>query len=216
MHAEGGKFKIPAVWLNQQVRQERGYEDDVSENGNWVKEGVLYRQKANNVFTRTGLPYLHPEEAVLAHSEGREYTLEGCTQDEIDKAVAEGLEIAPEDLDKDGNVVIPCSELGSNKYGLWLFGGKGTDNERSNRARESGLWLIDSPKKITQLKIYLNNKKYSEDIGRDYANQMWFRRLGDDYWSDLYGDDSYLRGGYGRVRGVYDSAEGAAQNSAKK
>ena len=40
---KGGRFKIPPVWLSQQVRQEREYEDDVSKNGNWVLPGVLYR-----------------------------------------------------------------------------------------------------------------------------------------------------------------------------
>ena len=77
--AEGGKFRIPATWLNQQVREERGYQDNVSRNGNWVLGGVLYRQKADNILTRTGLCYLHLNKTVIAHSQRREYTLEACT-----------------------------------------------------------------------------------------------------------------------------------------
>ena len=214
--AEGGKFRMPAIWLNQQVREERGYQDDVSRNGNWVLEGALYRQKADNVLTRTGLACLHPDEAVLAHSQGREYTLEACTQDEIDKAVAEGLTIAPKDLKRNGNLVIPCNDFGSNKYGLFFFGGEGTEKERSDRAKASGLWLIDSPEKIKELTILLDDKNYSQGIGKDYANQMWFRSLADRselfgyrgwIWSRLLHYDS-------RVLGVNDSAEGAAQKSA--
>ncbi len=214
--AKGGIFRIPAVWLNQQVRQERGYEDDVSKNGNWVLEGVLYRQKADNVFTRIGLTYLHPEEGVSAHLKKREYTLEGCTRDEIDRAVAEGLKINPKDLDVNGNLVIPCSELGSNKYGLWFFGGKGTDEEKSSRAKKSGLRLIDSPQKITQFIVSLDAKKYSKNVGKDYAVQMWFGGL--DLRSVLYGGRNWYRDLHfgGSVLGVSDSAEGAAKNSTKK
>jgi len=212
--AQGGRFKVPAIWLNQQVREERGYEDDVSRNGNWVKEGVLYRQTANNVFTKIGLPYLHPEEAVLAHLQCREYTLEGCAQDEIDKAIASGLEINPEDLDKNDDLVIPCSDFGSNKYGLFFFGGKGTDSERSNRAKNSGQWLINSPETIEKFVVRLDSKNYSKKIGRDYAYQMWFSSLG--YRSELIGGrgwDRSLRCA-DRMLGVFDSAEGASQNSA--
>jgi len=212
---EGGKFRVPATWLNQQVREERGYQDDVSRYGNWVLEGVLYRQKADNVFTRTGLPYLHPDEAVSAHSQRREYTLEACTQDEIDKAVAEGLIIDPGDLKINAILVIPCSDFGSNKYSLFFFGGKGTEKERSDRAKASGLWLIDSPKKIKEFTIFLNDKNYSQSIGEDYANQMWFRSLGDR--SGLDGDRYWGRGlhYYHGVLGVLnESAEGAAQKSA--
>jgi len=209
---EGGKFRIPATWLDQQVREERGYQDDVSKNGNWVLEGDLY-VKDKRILTPTGLPYLHPDEAVLAHSQGREYTLEGCTQDEIDKAIAEGLEIKASDLNSDENLGIPCNDFGSNRYGLFLFGGKGTDKERSDRAKKSGLWLIDSSEKINELIVYLDRKGYSNRVGKDYANQMWFRGL--DGGSGLLGSRAWDRGLRvdGRVLGVNDSAEGATKNS---
>ncbi len=202
--ARGGKFRIPSTCLNQQAREERGYQDDVSRNGNWVREGV-YRQKENNVLTSTGLAYLHPDEAVLAHSNGKEYTLEACTQDEIEKAIAEGLIILPEYLDENGNLKIPCSDFGSNQYGLFFFGGKGTDKEKSDRAKASGAWLINSPEKTTEVVVYLDGEDYSRKIGKDYANQMWFRGLG--YRSELNGDRDWSRYlHYGnRVLGVFDN-----------
>ena len=211
--AEGGKFRMPATWLNQQVREERGYQDDVSRNGNWVLEGVLYA-KNKRILTPTGLPYLHPDEAVSAHSQGREYTLEGCTQEKIDKAVAEGLEVKASDLNSDGNLAIPCDDFGSNRYGLFFFGGKGADKEKSDRAKKSGLWLINSPEKIKEVIVYLDGKDYSAIIGKDYANQMWFRGLGgrsgfggsSDWDLAFHCDDGVL--------GVNDSTEGAAQKSA--
>ena len=155
--AEGGRFKVPALSVNQQVREERGYQDDVSRNGNWVKEGVLY-QGDKRVITPTGLCYLHADEAVQAHQNGREYTLEGCTQDEIDKAVSEGLIIKARDLNRGGHLVIPCTDFGSNEYGLFLFGGKGTDAERSMRAEKSGKWLINAPEKISEVTLYLDGQ----------------------------------------------------------
>lgn len=211
--AGGGKFRIPRVWINQQAREERGYQDDISRNGNWVKEGILYSQD-KRVITPTGLCYLHADKFVKAHKQGREYTLEGCTQEEIDQAIAEGLEIKASDLNKNGNLAIPCADFGSNRYGLFLFGGNGTDKEISERAKKSGEWLINAPEKINEVVLCLDEQGYSRKLGKDYAAQMWFRGLV---------DGSGLLGGrlWGRylpfgdwVLGVFDSAEGAAKNSA--
>lgn len=206
--AEGGKFKIPRIWLNQQVREERGYEDDVSKNGNWVLEGILY-VKDKRIINPTGLSYLHPNEAVKSHSQGGEYTLETCTQDEIERAIANGLEIKADDLDSDGDLVIPCKDFGSNQYSLFLFGGEGKDKEKSKRAENSGEWLIKSPQEINKITLYLDKQKNIKKVGKDYATQMWFRDL--NWRSGLVG------WGWGlhcddRVLGVFDSAEGSAKN----
>lgn len=212
--AKGGRFRIPALWINQQAREERGYKDNVSRYGNWVREGILYKRD-KKIITPTGLCYLHADKAVEAHEQGREYALKGCTQDEIDRAVAEGLEIKAGDLDANGNLVIPCRDFGLNKYGLFFFGGKGNDKERSERAGKSGEWLINAPQKINEVVLQLDGQNYSRKVGKDYAAQVWFRSLGSRSgldgrgdW-DWVGDLCYAK----EVLGVFDSAEGASKNS---
>ena len=58
--AKGGVFRVPAIWLNQQVRQERCYEDDVSRNGNWVREDAVYVPNKGKELVRI----LHPEGSI--------------------------------------------------------------------------------------------------------------------------------------------------------
>lgn len=202
---EGGKFRVPSAHIAQLAREERGPEEDIFKNGHWVKEGVLYRKGSPDVLLPTGLPYMHPVEATKAHKSGKEYCLEDATQEGIDKAVAEGLEIKASDLDESGNLVIPCSRFGDNEYALILFGGKGDDAAKSARAREAGFWIKDARTKPQAITIYLDGKPYTSQVG-NHANQLWF--YGVDHDSDFRGDGRDLTYDY-RVLGVSDSAEGA-------
>lgn len=201
-----GIFRIPTICANQQAREERGYYNDISQKGNWTREGILY-QKRRRVILPTGLCYLHSQETTNAqHEHCGEYTLEGCTSDELDRAISEGLEINVRDLNSDGNLFIPCKDFGSNEYALFLFGGCGDEIEKSRRAEASGQWLIDSPEKIKE--ISLNLHRYSAEIDRkDYATQVWFGGLKNN--SEIRGDFSWSvpathRLDHRRILGIFD------------
>lgn len=114
LEAQG--FAIPFAYENGKLRMERGYNDDVSRNGNWVREGPLYLKGDNTRLLRTGLPFLRPEDATNAHRINKEYTY--LYPKEVEKARAEGLEVKPKDLNKDGSILIPCKTMGSDKFGI--------------------------------------------------------------------------------------------------
>ena len=204
---EAGFEDIP-LWLNAFLREQQGYDSFISQNGNWIKEGVLYTPKENTRLLSGGLCLLAPEKATQAHRECREYTLEDISQEEIEKARAEGLEIDSKDLDKDRYLRIPTNRFNLDKYAVLLFGGEGTDGEKSKRTQTYGDWLQASPQKIKQITLYLNNREYIDNLNKPYANHLWFYYLGNN--SDLNGDNRSLNYD-SRVRGVLKNAEGVAK-----
>ncbi|MBI2629114.1 hypothetical protein HYW74_03455 [Candidatus Pacearchaeota archaeon] len=189
-------FYIPSADENARLRIQEGENAFCSNNGNWVKEGPLYLRRDNTRLLRTGLPYLHPREATEAHKTGEYTSLE---KEDIEKGREEGLKVKNSDLDKGGLIKMPTDSLGSDKYGLWFFGGeKGTDAEKSKRAQNYGDFLLNSRFEIKDISIKLDKQEYTDKIG-DHASQLWFNRL--DNRSELNGSNWFLHFDSG-VRGV--------------
>ncbi len=199
-------FEIPSTWRNTELRIKEGYKSNISTNGNWVKEGPLYLKGDNTRLLPIGLPFKNPIGATNAHRNGGEYT--SLNAQEVEQARAEGLEVNPKDLNEKGNIVIPTRRFGSDKYGIWSFGGEGTDEEKSKRAQNYGDWLLNSPFKIESINVYLDNANYTEGVG-DHANQFWLCGVVGVGRSGLVGG-SRGRDYYDRVLGVKESGEATA------
>jgi len=199
-------YQIIQLWQNALLREQKGYSHSVSTSGNWVREGDLYIPGENTRLLRNSLCLNNPKQATQAHRDNQEYTL--LTSEEIEKARTQGLEIKAQDLDKYDDLIIPTKEFGSNNYAIFLFGGQGTDTEKSKRAKTHGQWLLDSPKKLNKITIFLDNKNYVNKKCKPYANQLWLRSLGD---NSVVGYSRNLSCNSG-VRGVLESCEAGAKN----
>lgn len=178
-------FEIPYTWQLAGVRMQAGYESDIADEENWVREGVVYFKKDNPIFARTGLPFLHPEEFRNFGRIDKYYT--DLNKQEIEKARSEGLEIKDAKLLKLMScrapfycLRIPLARMGEDKYGVWLFGGEGTDKQKSKRAQLFGDWLrghpyIDQSDKVN-LEILLVEPR--DLTGVDFADQLMMDKIG--------------------------------------
>ncbi len=153
------------------LRVQEGYTADVSKFGNWVLQGPLYRKNERTLLLPAGLPLRHPVDAVHAHRNYKEYI---PSDDDIQQAIAEGLEVLPKDVDKNGNIVVPFKSIGSDKYGMFFFGEEGTDTEKSKKAQAYGDWIVhqNNPYRIKDFVVLLDNQNYTNEVGT-HANQFW-------------------------------------------
>jgi len=183
-----GYSDIP-LWLNALLREQQGYGSSISQNENWVRNGVLYWKGENMRLLPEGLCLLDPQAATHANRNSEEYTLEGISSGAIEQARGQGLEIKAKDLGGHKNLVIPTNRFGSDIYAIHLFGGEGTDKEKSKRAQNHGEWLINSPREITELTLYLTGKSYIDE-GEPFATQLFLDSISD--ISSLLGHGRFL------------------------
>ena len=66
--------------------------------------------------------------------------------------------------------------MGSDKFGVFFFGGKGSDSDKSKKAQNYGNWLLNLPYKIHNISVCLDKKEYTEKVG-DNANQFLLRGI---------------------------------------
>jgi len=181
---------------NAQLRIQQGKGAYVSQNGNWVREGLIYTPKGKPKLVRNSPILLSAKEATQAHREGKEFyqpntnILESSLVDSID---------FPEE-----NTEIPTNRFNSNTLMVYAFGGEKEAQAYGEFLKEAG---------ITNIPIWAVDKNYVNKQTQPFARQLWFGGLDDD-GSGLIGG-SRLVDDDGRVRGVrLNSGEaGARKNS---
>ncbi len=170
-------FSIIPLWLNAQLRIKAGYDHLISKNGdyvgNYVREGTLYNSGENIRLLRESLCLKNPQVAIQANRDGREHT--DITPEDINEAIKDSLEIRARDLDEKGrNLILSTETLGTDEYGVWLFGGEGTTEQKQANAQSYGDWLRSSPQKIEQIRLCVDPRRYFASVRKAYATQVWF------------------------------------------
>ena len=186
------------------ARMEKGKSHSLSQNGSYIREGVLYFQDAQPILALNS-PLLDlglAKQAVQANREGRYFsTQDGKMYEKFAKLAEQGKNQEPEKrkafyLPK-ANCTLTKEDADFNNILRSLFKGeKAVDNYLEFNGQGIPLYVVD-PSTVKAQKGTL-------------LTQLWFGDLG--YRSVLNGDrDLYCGSG---VRGVPDSAEGtAAKNS---
>ena len=187
---EKQNYEIISLEDNARLRISQGEGEIVSQNGNWVKEGVIYILKKGRFFTPNSPVLEQPDKATDAHRKNKEYFV---TNEQIEKALENSVQV-PYNLNP-----IPTDWFGKEPITDFCFG---------KSAKDYGLFLKKAG--INEMPLWLNNERYVNSQKESYANQLWFNRL--DYRSGLVGNSWYLDYS-GRLRGVCKDAEGVASQN---
>lgn len=183
-------YQIISLQENVRLIIEVGARHEVSRNGNYVREGIIYTPNSTPKLVSVSPILGSAKEAIQAHLEDKEFY---PTNEQIERALADSIDFPQK------NIEIPTNRLGDEKFTAQLFGGK-------EQARAYGEFLKTYG--INLWHIYVVDKEYVDKQERPFARQLFFHLL------DVIG--SGLFGGYGdllyddRVRGVREvSREGA-------
>ena len=182
---------------NAQLRMQQWANSPVSQNGNRVREGVIYRPNENSRLVRVSPIIASAKDATNAHRNRKEFYL---TSLQIEQALADSIEFPVK------NIKIPTKRFGEEALTTYVFGGE-------KQAQLYGAFLAEAG--IKAMPVWAVDKNHVNKQSKPFARQLWFGRLGD-YRSYLYGDDRYLYlGDYG-VRGVRQLVSTEGANVAQK
>ena len=174
-------YNIISLQKNAKLRIQEGATEDVSKNGNWVREGVLYVPKKGKFLTKISPIMANAKRATDCHRKGQDFYL---TSKQVEESLSDSVE-----LSKDS---IPTNRFAEDEITVYAFG---------DIAEQYGKFLKEAG--INEIPIL------TADIqDKPFARQMWFGYLGSG--SVLYGSGRNLDF-VGRVRGVCESAEGTSQ-----
>ena len=189
---ESGGYRIISLSENAQLRIQQGANHDISRNGNWTREGIIYIPKEKPRLVRNSPILYSAREAVKAHRNGKEFY---PTNDGVEQALTDSAEFPS------SNIEIPTGSFGEDALTVYAFGGEQQAKAYGEFLRQAG---------IKKLPVWVVDQDYVQKQNRPFARQMWFRNLGGG--SILVGYGRYLRCG-DRLRGVKVSAEGTSQKS---
>ena len=172
-------YEIISLPQNAELRIQQGKNADISRNGNWVKEGVLYVPNGKNKFLPVSPILESSKEATQAHREEAEFYL---TKGQIEQSLIDSIDFPEKTIE------IPTDEFGSRALTIYIFGGK-------DEAKAYGEFLNDAG--IKEMPVYAVDKDYVNNQNKPFARQIWFKNL--DGNSELGGGLLYQEN---RVRGV--------------
>ena len=181
---ESNGYKIISLKENALLRKQQGKNSDISRNGNWVREGVLYLPQKGRFLVRNSPILYNAQEATNCHRKGQEFYLDG-KEEQVEEALRNSVPIDRKE--------IPTKRFKDDAITVFVF---------EDFAQEYGDFLKEAG--IKEMPIYLANVEE-----KPFARQVWFGNL--DVRSVLNGYDRNLDYDY-RVRGVR-YAEGVAQNA---
>jgi len=184
-------YDIISLPVNAELRIKQGKEAYISQNGNWVREGVIYIPGKGNKLVRNSPILYSAKEATQAHREGKEFY---TTNEAVQKALEDSVDFPLNSKD------IPTKRFNENDLTVWAFGAGD-----SKKAQAYGDFLKDS--EINSMPVWAVDNDYVKKQNSPFVRQLWFGRLGSR--SGLVGGNGNLRGG-DRVRGVRTDAEGVA------
>lgn len=177
-------YRIISLEENAKLRMQKGKNAFISQNGNHVQEAVIH-DKAKGIFlTKYPIIIKNAEKATDCHRHGNEFF--------IDKEQTENALKDSAKFPKTENYSIPTDRFGEDEITDFAFG---------KIAKDYGLFLKDAG--INEMPVWFASLK-----DKPFARQLWLRGRGSG--SDLDGYGRYLDYNC-RVRGVRESAEGAAR-----
>ena len=164
-------YEVISLDQNAQLRIQQGKDANISRNGNWTREGVLYVPDKGVFLTRNSPIIQNAKEATQAHREGGDYFL---TDEQTEQALQDSVQFSAKD--------IPTNRFSENGITRYAFG---------KIAEQYGQFLIEAGiKKMPVLRADLSDKPF--------ARQIWFGVLGvsselsGNYWG--LNSDGMLRG----------------------
>jgi len=163
-------YRIISLQENARLRMQEGKDAFVSQNGNWVREGVVYVPNKGMFLTKNSPIMANAKQATDCHRKGQDFYL---TAEQVEQSLADSVELIREN--------IPTNRFAENKITVYAFG---------EDAQKYGDFLKEA--QITEMPVFLAS------IGdKAFARQMWFRGL--DFGSELYGargliDGNWVRG----------------------
>ncbi len=175
---EQENYKIISLKQNARLRIQYGQAHDISRNGNWTREGVLYVPNKGRFLTKNSPIMANAQEATNCHRNGAEFYL---TDVQVQESLADSVELSEKS--------IPTNRFAEYPIIVYAF---------EDIAEQYGQFLRNAG--IKEMLIWLANLK-----DKSFARQMWFHRLGVNNRSSLIGYDRNLR--YGRLCGVYQGGE---------
>lgn len=183
---EQNRYEIIALPQNAELRIQQGQNSNISQNGNYVKEGLIYTPNGKPRLVRNSPILYSAKEATQAHREGREFY---PTQEKIENALADSVDFPSQ------NIEIPTNRFGSEELTVYAIGGG-----NSQAAQLYGDFLKEAG--IKKMPIWAVDKSHVDKQEKPFARQLWFGGLDGGGRSYLGGDDWVL--GYGdAVRGVH-------------
>jgi hypothetical protein len=179
----GEGYDIISLAQNSQLRIQQGKDADISRNGNWTREGVIYFPNGKPKLVRNSPILDSAKEATQAHKSREEFY---PSQNQIDQALVDSIDFPQE------NIKIPTDRLSEEALTVWAFGGEKEARTYGEFLREAG---------IKEMPVWLVNKNRISRQNSPFARQIWFKYLGDG--SGLGGYARSIMHGYaGRLCGV--------------
>jgi len=102
---------------NAQFRIQAGKDSGLSQQGNFVKEDILYIPRKGTFLTKNPITSQVPEKVIQAHIDGKEFY---PTKRQVDKALEDAIQIYDAGQYHAGN--IPFDDFGKNKTTVYAFG----------------------------------------------------------------------------------------------
>ena len=180
---------------NAQLRMQQWANSPVSQNGNRVREGVIYRPNENSRLVRVSPIIASAKYATNAHRNRKEFYL---TSLQIEQALVDSIEFPVK------NIEIPTKRFGEEALTTYVFGGE-------KQAQLYGAFLAEAG--IKAMPVWAVDKNHVNKQSEPFARQLWFSRLV--VGSSLGGCGCNLFGGY-RVRGVRQLVSTEGANVAQK
>jgi hypothetical protein len=175
---EKNNYQIISLEENARLRIQKGADADISQNGNWTREGVLYLPDKRILLTKNSPIIDFPDQATNCHRNGKDFYLE---REQIEKSLKDSIKIK--------DTKIPTNRFNQNDLMVYALG---------DTAEAYGDFLSNLG--INELKIWL-----TETQDKPFIRQLWFYYLPNR--SDFCGYNWDLDYNY-RVRGVLkDSAK---------
>jgi len=171
-------YEIISLIQNAQLRIQQGKDAYISQNENWVKEGVLYVPRGKNKLVRNSPILESVKKATQAHNVRREFY---PTREQIEQSLTDSIDF-PEKIIK-----IPTNRFNSEDLAVYALGGE-------NEARAYGEFLNDAG--IKEMFVHAVDKDDVYSQSKPFVRQLMFRDL--DRGSCLFSD----MGIGGRFRGV--------------
>jgi hypothetical protein len=180
------------------ARMQRGPNHSLSQNGSYVKEGIIYDPLGMHPKTlvRNSIILYDPGLATSSHKGGNEYLL----GERLDVYDTYTTYLPTKDFLWLNDVrYVPTTRFGEDERMVWLF---------EEYAKDYGLFLKDAG--VSQTGFYMHSSNTIKSQGQPFADQLWVHRLDDNSDIGGLGRDLDLNSG---VRGVRrESAEDSTKN----
>ena len=171
-------YRIISLAENAKLRIQEGFNSDISKNGNYVREGVIYNPNENPILARRSPILDAPKEATSANRNGRKYFL---SKEQLEKAKESGFYELP-----NKNFNIPTNRFGEEGLTVFAFGtSEGKDLKQDAKDAEKYGLFLRGKADIKGMPIYLADADHVNSQKEPFAKQMWFSGL--DYRSVLNG-----------------------------